>query len=84
MTLNPKLPWRSLGLVTGDGYKLHYDERVEALREFRQTDDMGDVFFEPCDLPHERPDDASTFGPASPDDIDWTGFPDDDAQGQAM
>ena len=79
-TTTKRIPWQSLGLVTGDGYKLHYDERVEALREFRQTDDMGDVFFEPCDLPHEDPESASTFGPRRPEDVDWTGFPTDERE----
>lgn len=50
-------------------------ERVAALREFRARGCVRDWCFERVGGEHERDDDQSTWGPASVDAVDWTGFP---------
>jgi hypothetical protein len=76
------IPWRSLELSYGDAPDIYYSAAsimgVESLREYRRTGGMDGVFFRPCRLPHEQPDDASTWGPDHVEDVDWTGFPTDD------
>lgn len=69
------IPWRSLSLFDGDGDALNDPETIARyLREFRDTGAMNTVFFGRMDLPHET-DESYTWGPASPADVDWTGFP---------
>jgi hypothetical protein len=48
---------------------------IEALAEFRQTNGMGGWFFDFDGRKHEDPADASTWGPKSPNEINWAGFP---------
>lgn len=47
---------------------------VEALREFRQHGGLDARFFGRMGYAHEDGADPSTWGPASPDDVDWAGF----------
>lgn len=73
-----KLGWADLQLFDVDNDDLgnnRYDERIRALRLYRRTGEMNGYFFHPVGLPHEKADDASTWGPESPDRVDWTGFP---------
>lgn len=74
--------WSDLELFDADGKTpLNVDDatRRRLLDEFRRTGGMHGAFFAPLGLPHEDPDDASTWGPPSPDAVDWEGFDDDDA-----
>lgn len=48
---------------------------ISALQEFRETGSINGVFFQAIGADHEDPDDASTWGPQTPADVDWTGFP---------
>jgi len=50
-------------------------EAIEALKEFKRTGGMFKWFFTYMGLPNENPEDPSTWGPPSPDAVDWTGFP---------
>ena len=55
-------------------------ERLTALREYRSTGGITDVVFtepDPSDLSAEHCEALSEAGP-SVDEIDWTGFPEDD------
>ena len=68
--------WSKLALFDLDNRPITDSERVRAaLEEFRRTGAMGGVFFERLGLPHEDEEDASTWGPESPEHVDWTGFP---------
>jgi len=69
--------WRALQLLDVDGKTpLNVDEetRRRLLDEFRRTGGMAGAFFAPLGLLHEDENDASTWGPPSPDDVDWEGF----------
>lgn len=69
--------WRDLQLLDTDGRTpLNVDDatRRRLLDEYRRTGGMHGAFFAPLGLPHEDPDDASTWGPPSPDAVDWEGF----------
>lgn len=76
-------PWQDLRLYDRDDAEItDARSRRAALEEFRRTGAMNGVFFGRLGLPHEDPEDASTWGPESPDFVDWTGFGDgDDAEG---
>ena len=68
--------WSELALFGRDNQPINDPEQVqEALSEFRRTGAMNGVFFERLGLPHEDEEDASTWGPESPEHVDWTGFP---------
>jgi len=68
--------WSELALFDLDNRPITDFERVRAaLEEFRRTGAMAGVFFERLGLPHEDEEDASTWGPESPETVDWTGFP---------
>ena len=73
-----RMDWRELRLLDVDGRTpLLVDEetRRRLLDEFRTTGGMHGAFFAKLGMPHEDPDDASTWGPQSPGHVDWTGFP---------
>lgn len=68
--------WSELALFGRDNQPITDPEEVrEVLSEFRRTGAMNGVFFERLGLPHEDEEDASTWGPESPEHVDWTGFP---------
>lgn len=69
--------WQELvdRMVDKEGRRLTEEEAIRALEEFRRTGGIAGVFFDYFGLPHENPEDASTWGPESPDAVDWTGFP---------
>lgn len=68
--------WSELALFGRDNQPINDEEQVrKALDEFRRTGAMNGVFFERLGLPHEDEEDASTWGPESPEHVDWTGFP---------
>lgn len=68
--------WSELRLFDRENRHITDPEQVqEALDEFRRTNSMNGVFFERLGLPHEDEEDASTWGPESPEHVDWTGFP---------
>jgi hypothetical protein len=74
------IPWQSLELwsqPSGLSAPEYRDgpEAIPQLREFRQTGEIYDWFFRRLDLPHEDPEDPSTWGPLSPESVDWSGFP---------
>ena len=67
--------WDELELFDSDGNTLTTPENIQkALQEFRRDGGMLGVFFHFLGFPHEDPDDASTWGPPSPDAVDWEGF----------
>ena len=69
--------WQDLQLLDVDGATpLNVDAatRHRLLGEYRRTGGMSGAFFAPLGWPHEDPDDASTWGPPSPDHVDWGGF----------
>lgn len=63
--------WNTLTLVDGEGSEVTGEAKIEALREFKATNAMTDVFFQ---------DEAGAAdwdtGPAAASDVDWTGFAD--------
>jgi hypothetical protein len=71
--------WMDLDLTDSEGAEFRYlDDKerfVGKLQEFARTGGIDGVFFASTDAPHEDPDDASTWGPRSKDEVDWTGFP---------
>lgn len=74
----PRTHWTALTVL--DETALHDVDPVTRLRklaEFYRTGGMRGCFFEYTGTPEEREEDASTWGPASPDAVDWTGAPDD-------
>jgi hypothetical protein len=75
--LHPPIPWSQLlGKVrNGQGGTFGEREAKELLRAFRgkgQRPWYG--WSAPVGLPHEDPARNETWGPRSPDEVDWTGF----------
>lgn len=67
--------WSELELIGRDNQPITDEDQIHrALDEFRRTNSMNGVFFERLGLPHEDEEDASTWGPESPEHVDWTGF----------
>ena len=69
--------WRELRLLDVDGRTpLNVDEetRRRLLDEYRRTGSMHGAFFARIGAPHEDPEDASTWGPASPEHVGWAGL----------
>lgn len=72
---SPPFRWQSLRLINCDNQPIADSARIHAaLAEYRASGEMSGVFFTQMDLPHEDPNDASTWGPVAPTDVDWTGF----------
>ena len=75
------ISWRDLVLIdynTAEERPVEGEELIRYLREFRETGGIaGLVYFERLGLPHEDPDEFWTWGPESPEYVDWTGFPKD-------
>lgn len=73
-----KVHWRKLHIW--NGFRLREvtdEERVTILRAFREGAKIPPRFsFWESGLLHEDPKDMSTWGPRTPDQIDWAGFPD--------
>lgn len=72
-----RMRWTDLQLLDTDGrtpLRVDGATRRRLLDEFRRTGSMHGAFFARIGAPHEDPEDASTWGPASPDDVDWEGF----------
>ena len=53
---------------------LELEQRIELLREYRDTGSITDYFLTPIEGQSTEPEDAWEAG-AKPDEIDWTGFP---------
>lgn len=69
--------WSSLTLLDPDMQEIGDGAtRMSCLAEYRATGSMYTVFFERIGAPHEDAEDPSTWGPQSPDGVDWTGFGD--------
>lgn len=67
--------WDELQLFDRDNDPVTDQEQIRAaLVEFRETGAMDGYFFERLNLPHEDPEDASTWGPESPERVNWDGF----------
>lgn len=70
-----RIPWRDLSLFDRENRDVtDPDEIRRALEEFRQTESINGYFFHRIGAAHEDENDASTWGPLSPDHVDWTGF----------
>ena len=70
------IPWQDLALFNADNQAVtDPDEIRQALAEFRERESISRYFFHRIGAPHEDPEDASTWGPQSPEHVDWTGFP---------
>ena len=71
--------WKEPVLTDSEGDQVdcnqRNDEFLKALRQFRKSGGIDGYFFERGWGAHEDPEDASTWGPKSPDKIDWVGFP---------
>lgn len=80
-----RIDWRKLEMFEGsddEGQAADYyhcpngkEWFVRRLLEFRDQGGMDGGFFARIGADHEDPEDASTWGPKDPEDIDWTGFP---------
>jgi hypothetical protein len=70
-----RLNWHNLTVQDTEGNVVQGDRRITALREFHETGAMRDRIFSRMNLPHEVEDDCSTWGPQTPEDVDWAGFP---------
>jgi len=53
---------------------LPLEQRIELLRQYRDTGSITDYFLTPIEGQSTEPEDAWEAG-AKPDEIDWTGFP---------
>ena len=53
---------------------LELKQRIELLREYRDTGSITDYFLTPLEGQSTEPEDAWKAG-VKPDEIDWTGFP---------
>jgi hypothetical protein len=70
------IPWQDLVLLNADNQDVtDPDEIRRALAEFREHESINRYFFRRIGAPHEDPEDASTWGPQSPEHVDWTDFP---------
>lgn len=72
-----RMNWQDLQLLDVDGrtpLKVDEETRHRLLDEYRRTGSMHGAFFAPLGLPHENPEDASTWGPELPEHVDWAGF----------
>lgn len=73
--LPDRIPWQRLVVLEDDAdTPARGADAYAGLREFLETGGMWGHFFARLGLPHEDPDDASTWGPDSSLDVDWTGF----------
>lgn len=70
-----KIHWADLVLRDANGNRLPTEKRIAKLLEFRRTGGILDVAFDPVGAEHEVPNDCSTWGPQTPNDVDWSGFP---------
>lgn len=71
------IPWTELELFDRDNDPVTDEETIRtALDEFRRTGAIDGYFFARLGLPHEDDEDASTWGPESPEAVDWAGFDD--------
>ncbi len=79
-----RIDWHKLELFEGsdeggafDYYGCPFGKEwfVQRLQEFARTGGMDGVFFARIGAAHEDEEDASTWGPQSPEQVDWTGFP---------
>lgn len=70
--------WSDIELHDSDGDVYSVSKNPETfrreMRRFRDDGEMNDLFFPFGGEPHEDRDDASTWGPQSADEIDWTGL----------
>lgn len=70
-----KVSWRELELFDRDNDDIVDEaERRQYLEEFRRTGTIHGAFFHRIGADHEDPEDASTWGPTSPEAVDWSGF----------
>ena len=69
--------WRHLEMFDRENSEVdpESDIGIKALNEFRLSGGIDGVFFNQIGASHEDPEDASTWGPASPADVDWSRFP---------
>lgn len=65
--------WTELTLTDSNGQPARQELR-KLLSEWRKTDSIYGWFFAYGGEAWEDKGDPSTWGPESPDDIDWTGF----------
>lgn len=69
--------WHDLELLDADNDRItNVSTRTRYLQEYRQSGSMAGAFFDQIGAAHEDAEDASTWGPQSPDGVDWTGFGD--------
>lgn len=69
------VPWQDLELFDTDNREItDPDEIRQALAEFREHGTIHGYFFRSIGAAHEDMNDASTWGPESPEDVDWTDF----------
>lgn len=67
--------WRELELYDRDNDPVTDSADIRAaLQEFRDRQSIDGYYFGRLGLTHEDPEDVSTWGPLSPDHVDWTGF----------
>jgi hypothetical protein len=79
-TMAHKVHWTRLKMFEGSdeqvfGYTDNPDRFLDKLREFSKTNGMDGTFFTRIGAAHEDLEDASTWGPESPDTVDWSDFP---------
>lgn len=73
--MKKKVHHESLVVVDAyDGHGIEGPRRQVLLDEFKRTGSMLGAHFDYEGAPHEDEEDPSTWGPASPEDVDWTGF----------
>ena len=71
-----QIHWSDLQIFDTDNIDIpaHSEEWFAKLERYRVTGDAEGFFFRPVGFPFEEEDDASTWGPSSPENVDWTGF----------
>lgn len=85
------IPWRDLTIAefTQEGELVAIPDDsptyIEKLREFRDTSSMSDYYFMPLDDEEEQAnlDEAYDFGPHDSSQVNWDGFPTEEANDEA-
>jgi len=72
--MTTKIHHSALTVLDSEDHELTGEKRHRALADFRLTGTMFGAFFARVGGDWEDPDRPDTWGPESPESVDWTGF----------